>query len=235
VRRRHLDRECEGKLGVPAPADDHSRYSVTEEIVHALTHGVGALLSLVGLAMLVAIAVRAGGLDRILAAGVFGLTLVTMFGVSTAYHAVPARRLKRWLRVMDHSAVYLLIAGTYTPFSVISLRGPWGWSLLAVIWSLALAGIMLKLRPVARVPGLSVVLYVAMGWLGVVAARPLFESVPPGGLVLLLLGGVTYTTGVLFFVWRRLPFNHAIWHLFVLAGSAFHFLAVLIYVLPRFS
>lgn len=233
--RRNLDRQRERGLSAPAPVDDHSRYSVTEEIVHVLTHGVGALLSLVGLAMLVAIAIRAGGLDRIVAASIFGTTLVTMFGVSTAYHAVPTRRLKRWLRVMDHSAVYLLIAGTYTPFSVISLRGPWGWSLLAVIWSLALTGIVLKLRPVAKIPGLSVALYVAMGWLGVVAARPLLESVPPGGLLLMLLGGVTYTTGVLFFVWRRLPFNHAIWHLFVLAGSAFHFLAILIYVLPRFS
>lgn len=212
-----------------------TEYPVGEEIANSITHGVGASLSVAGLAVLVAFAALRGTAWHIVGAAVFGATMVIMYTASTIYHAIPHLRAKKVLRILDHSAIYLLIAGTYTPFTLANLRGAWGWSLFGVVWGLALAGIVFKALALNRLRILSVVFYLAMGWLVVVAAKPLARTVEPGGVTLLILGGLAYSFGIVFFAWRRLPFSHAIWHLFVLTGTTLHFFAVLFYVIPRAS
>ena len=142
------------------------------------------------------------------------------------------RQVKNILQVIDHSAIFLLIAGTYTPFTLVSLRGVWGWTLFGVVWGLAVIGIVFQVTRVRKWPIISLALYVGMGWAVIVATKPLLAAIDPGGLLLLLLGGLSYTVGIVFYVWRRLPYHHAIWHVFVLAGSAFHFFAILFYVIP---
>jgi hemolysin III len=208
------------------------RPSRGEELASSLSHAVGAVLAMAGLVVLATSASRHGTARAIVGCIVFGAALVLLYSVSTLYHSVgPAHaRAKAALRVLDHSAIFLLIAGTYTPFTLVSLRGPWGWSLFGVVWALALAGITLRLVLRRRPTTLFVALYLAMGWCVVVAAKPLVAAVMPGGIALLAAGGVAYSVGVVFYAWRRLPYAHAIWHGFVLAGSAFHFAAVLLYV-----
>lgn len=208
-------------------------YSFHEELAHSLTHGLGVLLAVIGLAVLVATARARGDGWHLAACTVYGASLVLLYLVSTLYHGVRSPRAKRVLRVLDHSAIYLLIAGTYTPFTLVSLRGPWGWSLFALVWGLALAGVVFKTLATGRFGALSVALYLGMGWCALLAIKPLAASVDRGGMVLLVLGGLAYTLGVAFYAWRRLPYHHAVWHLFVLAGSIFHFFAVWLYVLPR--
>ncbi len=213
-------------------AGSDRRYSVGEEIANSVIHGAGALAAVAGLVILVAAAAATGDGWRLASAVIFGVTLVLLYTASTLYHSVAHPRAKRVFRFIDHVAIFLLIAGTYTPFTLVSLRGPWGWSLFGVVWGLALAGIAGQSRLLHRWTALSLVLYVAMGWAAVVAVRPLVAAVAPGGLLLLLLGGIAYTAGIGFYVWRRLPYQHAVWHGFVLAGSAFHYWAVLGYVIP---
>jgi hemolysin III len=207
-------------------------YSQREEIANSVSHGLGIILAIAGLAALMARAATHGDTWTAVGYAVFGVTLILLYTASTLYHSIPLPRAKAVLRLLDHSAIFLLIAGTYTPFTLVNLRGVWGWSLLAVIWGLALLGIYLRavLRPRSTVP--FVVLYVAMGWAVVVAAGPMQASVAPGGILLLFLGGVAYTSGIVFYGWRKLPYSHAIWHLFVLLGSVFHFFAILLYVTP---
>jgi hemolysin III len=208
--------------------------SLTEEIVNSLTHGVGALLSLIMLPVLIIAAARGGDPWRIVAAAVYGATLVLLYTTSTLYHALPGRRAKAILRRCDHAAIYLLIAGTYTPFVLGPMRGAWGYSVFGVIWTLAAAGVVFKAAVGIRLPHLSTTLYVAMGWLIVIALVPLTRSLPVPALVWLLAGGVLYTGGVVFYVSdHRMRFGHAIWHLFVLAGSASHCWAVLGYAVQR--
>jgi hemolysin III len=173
---------------------------------------------------------RRGPAATVVGCLVFGATLVFLYAVSTLYHAVSHPRAKAVLRVLDHSAIFLLIAGTYTPFTLVSLRGPWGWSLFGVVWGIAATGIALRLALRRRPTALFVGLYLAMGWCVVVAAKPLLAAVAPGGIALLAAGGLAYSAGVAFYLWRRLPYHHAIWHAFVLAGSACHYVAVLRYV-----
>ena len=156
-----------------------------------------------------------------------------LYGASTLYHALPAPRWKRCLRVFDHAAIFLLIAGTYTPFMLVSLRGPWGWSLFGVVWALAVAGIVLKVFFTGRFRLLSTLIYLFMGWLVLIAIKPLVEALPHGSLVLLFAGGAAYSAGTVFYVWKRLPYHHAVWHLFVLAGSICHFFAVFASLVPR--
>ena len=207
--------------------------SKAEEIANSVIHGVGLLLSLAALPLLVVIASSHGDPWRLAAATLYGATLVLLYASSTFYHAVPVARVKGVLQRCDHAAIYLLIAGSYTPFLLGPLRGPWGWSLLAVIWTLAIAGVAFKAVCGIRLPHLSTALYLAMGWLVVVAAVPLVRNVPTAGLAWLLAGGLFYTGGVLFYVLdSRLRYGHAVWHVFVLAGSAAHFWAVLAYALP---
>lgn len=201
--------------------------SLGEEIANAITHGVGLALSLAGLAFLVVAAARTGDAWRIIAASVYGATLVLLYATSTLYHALPGRRGKEVFRRLDHAAIYLLIAGTYTPFVLGPLRGGWGWSLFAVVWTLAVTGVVLKSVFGVRFNALSTIVYVVMGWLVIVAAGPLIAHVPLVGLQWLVAGGLLYTLGVLFFALdNRVRYSHAVWHLFVLAGSVAHFWAV---------
>ena len=203
-----------------------------EETINAATHGLGALLSLGGLAALLALAARRGGAWRIVSCSIYGSMLVLLFASSTLYHCFRGPRVKHVFRVIDHSSIYLLIAGTYTPFLLISLRGSWGWSLFAVIWGLALAGIVFQIFFVSRFRLAQTLIYLAMGWLAVVAVKPLFAHVPRPGLLWLLAGGLFYSLGAVFYLRKTLPYHHAIWHLFVLSGSICHYFAILFYVLP---
>jgi hemolysin III len=203
-----------------------------EEIANAVTHGFGALLAIVGLAVLTSFAALHGDVWHITACAIFGAAMVLCYTASTLYHGIPIESAKQVLRALDHSSIFLLIAGTYTPFMLVNLRGPWGWSLLAVIWALAIGGIALRLTLRGRRHGIVVGLYIAMGWVVVVAVQPMLQHVALGGLALLAAGGLAYTGGVVFYKWKRLPYNHAIWHGFVLLGSALHFFAVLFYVIP---
>ncbi|MBM3391267.1 MAG: hemolysin III family protein [Betaproteobacteria bacterium] len=208
------------------------RYTLREEIASSVTHGIGILLAIAGLAVLVAFAAINGDAWHVTSCSIFGAALILCFTTSTLYHSVQVERLKHTLRALDHAAIFVLIAGTYTPFLLVNLRGPWGWSLLAVIWGLTFAGIGLRLFLKGRLHGLVVSIYIAMGWIVVVAAEPMLRHVGTGGLILLAAGGLAYTAGVAFYKWKRLPYNHAIWHGFVLAGAALHFFAVLFYVIP---
>lgn len=207
-------------------------FSVTEEVANSLTHGAGLLLGVAALVLMVVFAAREGSAIRVVACSVYGTTLVLLYSASTFYHALPHGRGKRIFGVLDHAAIFLLIAGTYTPFTLVTLRGSWGWSLFGVIWGLAVGGVVLEAITQGRARRLQLLLYLAMGWIIVVAARPLMRELALGGLVLLVAGGLAYTLGVIFFIWRRLPFHHAVWHVFVLAGSICHFFAVLLYVIP---
>lgn len=207
-------------------------YSIGEEIAHSATHGVGIVLAIVGLCVLVVQAALYGTSLHVTAVAIFGGTLILLYTASTLYHSIPLPRTKRILRVIDHVSIYLLIAGTYTPFTLITLQGTWGWSLFGVVWGLALIGIVFKLFFTGRFEALSLVIYVAMGWCGAVAIKPMMAAMEPAGLWWLLAGGLFYTGGVAFYVFERLPYHHAIWHLFVLAGSVSHYFAVLFYVLP---
>lgn len=209
------------------------RYTLAEEIANSVTHAVGIVAAIAGLAVLSAFAALRGDAWHVVGCSIFGATLILLYTTSTIYHSVHAQRLKPILRAFDHSAIFLLIAGTYTPFMLGNLRGPWGWSLLAVIWTLGLGGIILRLFLRGRLHGLVVALYIAMGWAIVVAVKPMLDHVALGGLLLLAGGGLAYTAGVVFYRWRRLPYSHAIWHGFVLLGSTLHFFSVLFYVIPQ--
>jgi hemolysin III len=210
----------------------HPKLISGEELANALTHGAGFVLSVTGFVILLVLAALRGGAWHIVSCAIYGATLVCLYAASTLYHGIPSPRLKRALRIFDHSAIYLLIAGTYTPFLLVNLRGGWGWSLFGVVWGLALAGIFLKVWFVDRFQILSTTVYLLMGWLAVIAARPLFMMVPRAGLLWLLAGGLLYTSGVVFYAWKRIPYNHVIWHVFVLAGSTCHYFAVLYSIIP---
>jgi hemolysin III len=204
-----------------------------EETLSSLTHGIGAVASLAAISILIVLAALHGGPRHIVTICIYGASLMLVYFASTCYHACRRERLKHWLRVIDHVGIYCLIAGTYTPFLLVSIRGGWGWSLFAILWSLALIGTVFKLFFVNRFDLVSTLVYIAMGWIGVVAAQPFFARLPGGALAWIFAGGIVYTLGVIFYFWDRLPFNHAIWHLFVLGGSACHFFAIAFYVVPR--
>ena len=208
-------------------------YSRGEEIANSVTHGLGLVLSVAGLCVLVTVAGLRGDAWTVTGCAVFGASLVLLYGASTCYHALPAPRWKPWLRVFDHAAIFLLIAGSYTPFLLVSLRGPWGWSLFGVVWTIAVAGIVLKVFYTGRFRLLSTILYLFMGWIVLIAIKPLVEALPRSSLILLFAGGAAYSAGTLFYMWKRLPYHHAVWHLFVLGGSVCHFFAVFSGVVPR--
>jgi len=207
-------------------------YAPAEERANTLTHGLGAVLSLLGLALLVTLAARASDATGVIAFTVYGASLVTLYVASTCYHAATEPRRKHRLRIFDHAAIYLLIAGTYTPITLISLSGPWGWTLFGIVWGLALLGVVATLFFTGRYRALSLGIYIGMGWIVVIATEPLFAALPAAALAWLGLGGFFYTGGTVFYAWKRLPFSHAIWHGFVLAGSACHFACIYAYVLP---
>lgn len=204
----------------------HPASTLREEIANALTHGLGAVLSLGAGAVLITLAALRGDGWQLAGAIVFCVALLLLYVASTLYHAIPHPVAKRRLKVFDHCAIYVLIAGTYTPFTLIGLRGPWGWSLFAAIWTLAAAGIVFKLFHTGRFKLLSTAIYLAMGWLAVVAAQPMFDAIGSGTLAWLLAGGISYSAGAAFYLSTRLRYSHAIWHGFVLFGSVCHFVAV---------
>ncbi|WP_186193940.1 PAQR family membrane homeostasis protein TrhA [Burkholderia gladioli] len=202
------------------------------ERFNSITHGVGALMSMAGLATLVTMGALKGDPYRVVSAAVYGAALLVLYAVSTLYHSVHQPRLKAILQKCDHSAIYLLIAGSYTPFTLITLRGPWGWTLFGVIWGLALFGIVQELTLGRRTRIISMVLYVLMGWLGVIALRPLVVAMSSEGVAWLLAGGVLYSAGIYFFINdERIRHGHGIWHLFVLGGSLCQFISVAAYIM----
>ena len=205
-------------------------WSFGEELAHSLTHGAGLAASVAGLVVLVVLAARSGDPWRIVACTVFASTVVLLYAASTLYHALSRTRARGLFRVLDHSAIFLLIAGTYTPFALVTLRGPWGWTLFGIVWALAAVGIIVKAVFGTRWPVFSTGLYIGMGWTAVIAAKPLAAAVAPGCLAWLLAGGLAYTGGVVFYAWVRLRYSHAIWHVFVVAGTICHYVAVARYV-----
>lgn len=208
------------------------RYAFGDELASSIIHGIGILLSIAGLATLVAYASLYADARAIVASAVFGTTLILCYTASTLYHSIRGDAARGVLRTLDHIAIFLLIAGTYTPFTLIALPGVWGWSLFGTVWALAVMGIALELGLLKKYRKLAVLMYVGMGWVGVIAFKPLLAHLQTGGMVLLLAGGVAYTLGVPFYMWRKFPYHHSIWHFFVLAGSVCHYMAVLLYVLP---
>jgi hemolysin III len=203
--------------------------SGSEEIANSISHGLGLVLAIVAVPVLVLSAMRAGSAQFIFGVSVFGATMVLLYLASTLYHSLSHEAAKQLFRLFDHTAIFLLIAGTYTPFALGVLRGPWGWSLLAAVWTLAFVGITLKVIARTRHSRISIPLYVVMGWLAVVAIKPILTLVPVPGIVLILAGGIAYTGGLAFFAAHRIRYNHFIWHLFVIVGTACHFFAVLWY------
>lgn len=209
-----------------------TQYSFLEEIFNSITHGIGALVSIAGLVLLIVFSSIYGSASHIVSCTVFGFTLVLLYTASTLYHSFQRPKLKQLFKIFDHSFIYILIAGTYTPFMLVTIRGVLGWSIFALIWSLTVIGVVFKVFFVHRFNIVSTIGYILMGWIIIFAIKPLFQTLPEGGIVLIICGGLAYTLGTVFYAWNRLPFNHAIWHLFVLTGSACHFFAVMFYVIP---
>ncbi len=207
--------------------------SLREELANAVTHGIGLVLSLIGLPILILVALDRGERAMVIGASVFGATLIALYAASTLYHAIPHPTIKQRLRVVDHAAIYLLIAGTYTPFTLGVLRGTWGWTLFGIVWTLAALGVLFKVVfGSGAMAKLSTAIYVAMGWVIIVAIKPLMASMEYAGLMLLVAGGLCYTGGVIFYVDRRRAWTHPVWHLFVMGGSICHYFAVLWYAAP---
>jgi hemolysin III len=207
-------------------------YSVLEELVHAITHGVGVLLSIVGLTWMLYLSIAAADPWRIVASSIYGATLIALFLASTVYHSMYASRHREIFKLLDHCAIYLLIAGTYTPFLLVAMRTDTGWWLFGTIWALATAGIVKKLWFRHRFPKIALASYLAMGWLVVIAAPQMAAAIGPNGMAWLIAGGISYSVGAIFYALNRIPFNHAVWHVFVLGGGICHFLGVVWYVLP---
>mgnify|MGYP002643389796 FL=1 len=213
-----------------------SIYSTGEEIANAVTHGVAALMSIAGLAILVGFAVAYSGSPTVITAvSVFGASMIFLYVASTLYHAIPNPKAKQILQRLDHSMIFVLIAGSYTPFCLVTLKGVTGIGLCIAVWSIAIVGIALQGVLIKQSKWLNSLLYLTMGWLVLLVIEPLIESLPNTGLWLLTAGGLSYSLGVIFYVWKTLPYSHAIWHLFVFAGTVLQFLAVLLYVIPVFN
>ena len=218
-------------------ATDHTnRYTTGEEIANAVTHGVAALMSIAGLAILVGFAVAYSGSPTVITAvSVFGASMIFLYVASTLYHAIRNPKAKQILQRLDHSMIYVLIAGSYTPFCLVTLEGVTGIALCIAVWAIAIAGIALQGLLIQKSKWLNSLLYLAMGWLVILVIEPLIENLPQGGLWLLTGGGLAYSLGVIFYIWKSLPYSHAIWHVFVFAGTLLQFLAVLLYVIPVFN
>ena len=208
-------------------------FTLGEEIAHSITHGIGAGLSIAGLTLLVALAVLYGNVYQVVSFSIYGATLILLYLASTLYHGFRNPRLKRVFKVFDHASIYLLIAGTYTPFLLVGLRGRWGWTFLIIIWGLAILGVSFKALFIDRFHKLSVLAYILMGWLSVVMIKELLINISLGGLIWLGVGGVIYMVGVIFYALQKIPYMHVVWHFFVLGGSICHYIAVLLYLAPN--
>ncbi len=212
--------------------NDVARAPISDELANSLTHGLGLALSLTGAPILIILAVLHGNAWSIVGCSVYAASLIVLYSCSTLYHSFRGPRVKRFFRIADHAAIYLLIAGTYTPFTLVNLRGGWGWALFGTVWALAVLGVVWKALFVERFVVVSTIIYIMMGWLVLIAVRPLFMFVPIHGILWLVAGGLLYTAGTIFFGWNRCPYNHAIWHVFVVAGSVCHYFAIMWYVVP---
>lgn len=208
------------------PSWQNPFYTLGEEIANSLTHGVGVALAIVGLAVLVVLAAIYGDGWRVVSFSIYGGSLLILYSASTLYHSIQRPRAKRFLRTMDHASIYILIAGTYTPFLLVGVRGTVGYTLLTIVWLMAVLGILWKVFFLGRFEVLATIMYIFMGWMGVIAFRQMLVNIPQLGVTMLFAGGIVYTLGVIFYAWEKLPYNHAIWHLFVLGGSICHFFAV---------
>ncbi|MDX1809581.1 MAG: hemolysin III family protein [Sulfurospirillaceae bacterium] len=212
---------------------DINDFSTTEEIWHALTHGVGLILSIAGLVILIIASALHSNAIGITASTIYGSTLIIMYGSSTLYHASKKQKIKKIFQTFDHASIYFLIAGTYTPMTLVTLNGGWGWSFFGVSWGIAAFGTLLKFLYPRRFERLSLLLYVVMGWMLIIAADPILHSMPTGGLILLLIGGLFYSFGIIFYVKDNKNFFHTIWHFFVLAGSISHYFMTLFYIILK--
>jgi hemolysin III len=208
-------------------------YSEPEEQLNRITHGAGALVSIAAVVDLLVLAASQHDSYRMVSASIYGASMIIFFCLSTAYHSVREPNIRYLFRILDHASIYLMIAGSYTPFALVTLRGPWGWSLFGIVWGLGAIGAAMKIFTTHRLPYIGPLLYISLGWIVVIAFKPLSAALATSGMVLLFAGGIAYTLGVVFYLWDRIPYNHAIWHLFVLTGAACHFLAIYGYVIPR--
>ncbi|MDT3426682.1 hemolysin III [Paenibacillus forsythiae] len=207
-------------------------YSRREEVANAITHGIGALLSVAALVLLIVFSSIWGTAWHVVSFSIYGTTMLLLYLNSTIVHSLKEGKLKDLFEFFDHSSIYLFIAGTYTPFILVAIRGTLGWSLFGVIWGIAFFGVLFKAFFTKKFLFMSTIFYIAMGWLIVIAWAPLTAAVADGGMALLMAGGILYTLGTIFYVWRAFPYHHAVWHVFVLLGSVTHFFAVLLYLLP---
>ncbi len=203
-----------------------------EEILNSVTHGVGLALSAAGLVVLVVLASLRGNAWHIVACAIYGTSLILLYTASTLYHAFRGPKVRKVFQKLDHASIYVLIAGTYTPLVLVNLRGGWGWTLFGLVWGLAVAGIVFKALSAGRFEILSTLLYLGMGWLAIIAVNPILKALPDLGLLFLLLGGLAYSLGCVFYLRDAKPFRHLAWHFFVLAGSVFHYFAILVSVVP---
>ncbi|MNI57435.1 hemolysin-III related [compost metagenome] len=210
-------------------ANTHT-YPRREEIANAITHGIGALLSVAALILLIVFSSIKGTAWHVVSFTIYGVSMLLLYSCSTLVHSFKEGKVKDLFEFFDHSSIYIFIAGTYTPFMLVAIRGPLGWSLFGTVWGIALLGVLFKAFFVKRFLFMSTIFYIIMGWLIVIAWDPLTAAVPYNGIVLLVTGGLLYTLGTVFYVWRAFPYHHAIWHLFVLAGSVLHFFAILLYL-----
>lgn len=200
-----------------------------EELANSLSHGFGLIMSLIGLVNLVVQATLYGSPKALVSVNVFSGSMIFLYAASTVYHAVTAPRLKHICRIVDHSTIYVLIAGSYTPVCLMILPPAWGWTLFGINWGLALFGVVFKLFFTGKFDKLSTAVYIGMGWLAVVAMKPIWDNMPAGGIALMFAGGASYTLGVIFYRWEKLPFHHTVWHMFVVGGTACHFMMVALY------
>ncbi|GGH16851.1 PAQR family membrane homeostasis protein TrhA [Paenibacillus segetis] len=208
-------------------------YPRREEVANAITHGIGALLSLAGLVLLIVFSSLKGTAWHVVTFTIYGVSMLLLYASSTLVHSFKEGKVKDLFEFFDHSSIYIFIAGTYTPFMLVAIRGTLGWSLFGTVWGIALFGVLFKAFFVKKFLFMSTIFYLIMGWLIVIAWGPLTAAVPSTGIVLLVTGGILYSLGTIFYVWRAFPYHHAVWHLFVLAGSITHFFAILLYLLPN--
>ncbi len=208
------------------PTKVYRKLTNTEEIINSVTHGIGALLSIAALIVLIIVADKHGDIWHLVSFSIYGGTLILLYLSSTLYHSFSTPRIKNLFARFDHVSIFLLIAGTYTPILLTSIRGVWGWTLFIIIWTIALVGAIIRSIYLHRFRKLMVVIYLLMGWLFVLAGKEIYLSLPSTSILFLVLGGFAYSVGVIFYMWRKLPYSHGIWHLFVLAGSILHFFAI---------
>jgi hemolysin III len=204
--------------------------SLGEEIANSITHGIGVAISVAILVLLVVFTAKRGDTWRIVSFSIFGSSLFILYMASTLYHSFPQKGVKHFFRIMDHSSIYILIAGSYTPITLISMRGAWGWTIFGLVWGLAILGIIFTVFLIGRFKIISTAIYLFMGWLILIAIKPMILMVPRGMIIWLFIGGAFYTLGIIFYLWKKMPYHHMIWHIFVLAGSISHFFGMLFYL-----